>query len=186
MREIKDIIAERRKSLDMTQEQLGAAIGVSGKVISKWETGRSLPSLEYVQPLSQALGVGVQQLLTEEDGSPTVARAREKKMNWFGVAGFTTALLVLLGGGAFCTAAVFAESFWGGAGSFLRAVCVSLAALSVLLSLIGAVFARRCRGNGFALAGLICGVFAVLYMLLMMAYAQFFADLLRKAFLSCR
>ena len=43
MDEIKDKIASRRKALGMTQEQLAKKLGVSAKVVSKWETGRSLP-----------------------------------------------------------------------------------------------------------------------------------------------
>ena len=43
MDENKDKIVSRRKALGMTQEQLAKKLGVSAKVVSKWETGRSLP-----------------------------------------------------------------------------------------------------------------------------------------------
>ena len=43
MTEMKDVIAARRRALGFTQEQLAQKIGVSAKVVSKWETGRSLP-----------------------------------------------------------------------------------------------------------------------------------------------
>ena len=36
-------IAGRRKELNLTQNELAEKIGVSAKVISKWETGRSIP-----------------------------------------------------------------------------------------------------------------------------------------------
>ena len=42
MEEIKDKIVARRKALGMTQEQLAQKLGVSAKVVSKWETGVSL------------------------------------------------------------------------------------------------------------------------------------------------
>lgn len=35
-------IAERRKEKSLTQEQLAEKLGVSGKAVSKWETGGSL------------------------------------------------------------------------------------------------------------------------------------------------
>ena len=46
MDENKDKIVSRRKALGMTQEQLAKKLGVSAKVVSKWETGRSLLGLE--------------------------------------------------------------------------------------------------------------------------------------------
>ena len=41
----------------MTQEQLAEKIGVSAKVVSKWETGRSLPDTSFLLPLCDALGL---------------------------------------------------------------------------------------------------------------------------------
>ena len=34
----------RRRALDLTQEQLGEAVGVTGMTICNWEKGNSIPS----------------------------------------------------------------------------------------------------------------------------------------------
>ena len=59
MPEMKEIISSRRKERNMTQEQLAEKIGVSAKVVSKWETGRSLPDTSFLLPLCDALGLTV-------------------------------------------------------------------------------------------------------------------------------
>ena len=38
-------------------------IGVSSKTVSKWETGKGLPDISLLQPLAQALGISVIELM---------------------------------------------------------------------------------------------------------------------------
>ena len=59
-----DTILRLREARGLTQRALAEAIGVTDKAVSKWETGRGLPDLSLVEPLSQALGVSVAELLT--------------------------------------------------------------------------------------------------------------------------
>lgn len=59
-------IAELRKSKNMTQEQLGEKLGVSFKTISKWENGRGMPELSRLKPLSEELGVSINEILSGE------------------------------------------------------------------------------------------------------------------------
>ncbi len=59
-------IAELRKNKNMTQEQLGEKLGVSFKTISKWENGRGLPELSTLKPLSDELGISINELLSGE------------------------------------------------------------------------------------------------------------------------
>lgn len=59
-------IAKLRKEKNMTQEQLGEKLGVSFKTISKWETGRGLPELSSLKPLSDILGITINELLSGE------------------------------------------------------------------------------------------------------------------------
>ena len=40
--ELNERIAERRKAAGLTQEQLGALVGVTRQAVSKWESGGSL------------------------------------------------------------------------------------------------------------------------------------------------
>lgn len=67
-------IKERRKILDMTQKDLADAMHVSNQLISKWETGESVPSLEYIGQLSEALQMSAQELMgiTPEKSSAPV------------------------------------------------------------------------------------------------------------------
>lgn len=58
-----------RESKKLTQWELGEKIGVTGKTISKWETARGLPDISLLQPLSQALGISVIELM---NGHPVV------------------------------------------------------------------------------------------------------------------
>ena len=56
-------IKELRESKNMTQAELAEKIGVSSKTISKWETGKGLPDISLLQPLAQALGISVIELM---------------------------------------------------------------------------------------------------------------------------
>ena len=47
----------------LTQADLAERIGVSSKTISKWETAKGLPDISLLQPLAQALGVSVIELM---------------------------------------------------------------------------------------------------------------------------
>ena len=60
-----------RESRNLTQAQLADCLGVSSKTISKWETGKGLPDISLLQPLAQALGVSVIELM---NGQPIVNR----------------------------------------------------------------------------------------------------------------
>ena len=55
-----------REGRNMTQTELAEQIGVSNKAVSKWETGKGLPDLSLIQPLAQALGVSVIELMNGE------------------------------------------------------------------------------------------------------------------------
>ena len=59
-------IKNLREAQHMTQSELGDRIGVSSKTVSKWETGKGLPDISLMQPLSAALGVSVIELMNGE------------------------------------------------------------------------------------------------------------------------
>ena len=50
-------VALKRKTLGITQEQLAGELGITGKAVSKWETGRCLPDSSIMEPLCERLGV---------------------------------------------------------------------------------------------------------------------------------
>lgn len=56
-------IKQLREARNMTQGTLAEKIGVSSKTISKWETAKGLPDISLLQPLAQALGISVIELM---------------------------------------------------------------------------------------------------------------------------
>ena len=55
-----------RELRNFTQAELANRIGVSSKTVSKWETGKGLPDISLLQPLAQALGISVIELMNGE------------------------------------------------------------------------------------------------------------------------
>lgn len=55
-----------RESKGLTQLQLAEKIGVSSKTVSKWETAKGLPDISLIEPLSNALGVSIMELMSGE------------------------------------------------------------------------------------------------------------------------
>ena len=56
-------IKQLREARQLTQAELAERIGVSSKTISKWETAKGLPDISLLQPLAQALGISVIELM---------------------------------------------------------------------------------------------------------------------------
>ncbi|MBR5544072.1 MAG: helix-turn-helix domain-containing protein [Clostridia bacterium] len=59
-------IKNLRESKGLTQLQLAEKIGVSSKAVSKWETAKGLPDISLIEPLSNALGVSIMELMSGE------------------------------------------------------------------------------------------------------------------------
>ena len=59
-------IRQLRESRNLTQAELAEKIGVSSKTVSKWETGKGLPDISLLQPLAQALGISLIELMNGE------------------------------------------------------------------------------------------------------------------------
>ena len=57
-------IAQLRKENNMTQKELADRLHVTDKAVSKWETGKGLPDISLIEPLSAALGVSVVELMS--------------------------------------------------------------------------------------------------------------------------
>ena len=56
-------IQTRRKALGMNQNQLAEKLHVTAKAVSRWERGVGFPSIELLQPLSDALGITIAELM---------------------------------------------------------------------------------------------------------------------------
>ena len=59
-------IKQLREMRNMTQTELAETLCVSSKTISKWETAKGLPDISLLQPLAQALGISVIELMNGE------------------------------------------------------------------------------------------------------------------------
>ena len=59
-------IKQLREHRKLTQAELAEKIGVSSKTISKWETAKGLPDISLLQPLAQALGISIIELMNGE------------------------------------------------------------------------------------------------------------------------
>lgn len=84
---ISKIIKELRKEKNLTQNELGDKLGVSGKAVSKWERGESLPDITIIKKLSDILGISSDELLQGKINHTS------KKMN---IKYFILPLLILL------------------------------------------------------------------------------------------
>lgn len=60
---IGNVIRDRRRTGDMTQEQLAERLGVSPQAVSRWEIGTAYPDLELLPVLAGMFGVTLEELL---------------------------------------------------------------------------------------------------------------------------
>ena len=93
-------ISEYRKGLGISQEELGARLGVSRQAVSKWETDIASPDMENLLALSREFGISVAELTAtpEETPAPPEASAPEpfQKRGGFPWKGLSIALLLCL------------------------------------------------------------------------------------------
>ena len=59
-------IAAVRKERKMTQAELAAKLGVTDKAVSRWERGLGFPDIGTLEPLAEALGITVLELMRSE------------------------------------------------------------------------------------------------------------------------
>ena len=57
-------IRELREQKNMTQLQLAEILGVSDKTVSKWETAKGYPDITLLEPIADAFGISVPELLS--------------------------------------------------------------------------------------------------------------------------
>lgn len=50
-------IKSARVNMGLTQEDVAKAVGVTKKTVGSWESGKTLPKLEKIEPLCNLLGV---------------------------------------------------------------------------------------------------------------------------------
>lgn len=67
LNKISNFIKEKRKELNLTQEELAEKLFVTEKAVSRWETGRGTPDISLLIPLSKALKVEIPEILNGEE-----------------------------------------------------------------------------------------------------------------------
>ncbi|MBR3570188.1 MAG: helix-turn-helix domain-containing protein [Oscillibacter sp.] len=65
------MIKKLREARKLSQSGLAEKLCVSGKAVSKWETGRGCPDITLIEPLADALGISVIELLSGKDVTNT-------------------------------------------------------------------------------------------------------------------
>jgi len=67
-------IAEMRKEQGLTQAELASKINVTDKAVSRWERGIGFPDINTFEPLANALGLSVIELIkSEKSGDATLS-----------------------------------------------------------------------------------------------------------------
>lgn len=56
-------ISEKRKEIGMSQKTLAVKLNLTDKTISKWESGKGLPSIEALVELCDIFGISVDEIL---------------------------------------------------------------------------------------------------------------------------
>lgn len=59
-------IAQTRKERQMTQAELAGKLQVTDKAVSKWERGAGFPDIQMLEPLAEALGISLVELMRSE------------------------------------------------------------------------------------------------------------------------
>lgn len=85
-RKLGQFIAEIRKEKEMTQAELASKLHVTDKAVSKWERGLGLPDINSIEPLADALGISVAEVMQAKripDDHVTQDNASEMLTNAF-------------------------------------------------------------------------------------------------------
>ena len=64
-----------RKEKDITQEELAERMGVSGRTVSRWETGRNMPDMSILVEIADYYDVDIRELLDGERRQERVKQA---------------------------------------------------------------------------------------------------------------
>ena len=102
------LIAARRRELGLSQTELAQQLHVTDKAVSRWETGRGMPAVDSLEPLAEALGLSVSELLsgkrlTAEElpkaagGQIVESMRKNARMVWRGVLDVVLLLTLIVG-----------------------------------------------------------------------------------------
>ncbi len=162
-----------RKSRGITQEELAQALCVSRTAVSKWESGRGLPSIDSLKDIAEYFSVTIDELLS---GEKLLSIAEnENKTNirnlcglLFGIVDLLSVLLIILplypqvtGGGIF---SVNLFDYVGGTG-VERLVSLVLFSVMIVLGIVRVVMAKRKKDGRMVMdISMVLGILTVLFL----------------------
>ncbi len=69
---IGNFLKELRKEKNLTQEQLAEQLGISGRTVSRWETGSNMPDISLLVELAEFYDVSIPEIIDGERKSETM------------------------------------------------------------------------------------------------------------------
>ena len=99
--ELNEKLQELRKNKGLTQEELAAALYVSRTAVSKWESGRGLPSIDSLKQISAFFDVSIDDLLSVDKALSLAEQENKASQRSFcdlllGISDLCAILLILL------------------------------------------------------------------------------------------
>lgn len=99
--ELNEKLQELRKNKGLTQEELAAALYVSRTAVSKWESGRGLPSIDSLKQISSFFDVSIDGLLSADKALSLAEQENKASQRSFcdlllGISDLCAILLILL------------------------------------------------------------------------------------------
>ena len=99
--ELNENLQELRKNQGLTQEELAAALYVSRTAVSKWESGRGLPSIDSLKQISAFFDVSIDDLLSADKALSLAEQENKASQRSFcdlllGISDLCAILLILL------------------------------------------------------------------------------------------
>ena len=82
--ELNNIILQKRKEKNMTQEQLAEKLNVARQTVSKWETGETIPDVDSLKKLASLLEFSIDAALGIEIDNDS----DDNKIEWLIIGGF--------------------------------------------------------------------------------------------------
>lgn len=99
--ELNEKLQELRKNKGLTQEELAAALYVSRTAVSKWESGRGLPSIDSLKQIAAFFDVSIDDLLSADKALSLAEQENKASQRSFcdlllGISDLCAILLILL------------------------------------------------------------------------------------------
>lgn len=77
------MIKRLREERKMTQNQLAEKLNVSDKTVSKWENAKGYPDISLIEPIAEALGISVMELLSGNDITNANISSNMLRTKWY-------------------------------------------------------------------------------------------------------